>query len=98
AHSGSKATGSVTAWPSDRFTILMLYLVLFAITQSMPAITSLVLPTPSPQRTRPLTSCEPGAMPPVYCDVTPTAYEPVPVMMPATCVPGPYSSLVRRPG
>src|SRR5262245_47999159 len=74
AHSGSKATGSVTAWPSERFMILMLYLALLAITQSMPAITSLVLPTPSSPRTRTLTSCEPGAMPPAYCDVTPIAY------------------------
>src|SRR6266576_2473638 len=97
AQSGSNRTGSVTAWPSDRFMILMLYFALLLITQSMPAMTSLVLPTPSSPSTRTLITCAPGAMPPVYCVVTPAAYVPVPVMIPATCVPCPYSSVVGSP-
>ena len=77
--------------------ILMLYFALLLITQSMPAMTSLVLPTPSSPSTRTLTTWAPGAMPPVYCVVTPAAYVPVPVMIPATCVPCPYSSVVGSP-
>ena len=66
----------------------MLYLNRFAITQSIPAITSLARPSPFESSTLTLISIAPGATPTLSgSDASPLA-----ATMPATCVPWPNLS------
>src|SRR5687767_10760360 len=88
------ADGSETAWPSERLMTRMPYLERLAIAQSMPAITSLVYPTPVEPRTRTSINLTAGALPPANAEVTRRAADVLPPMAPATCVPWPYGSPV----
>ena len=93
--SGSVVDGSVTGCPSERLIMRILYLSRFAMTHSMPSMTSLVHPVPFAPRTRTLMSLTSGAMPPLYSGVV-TYFDALllPAMMPAMCVPCPCASFV----
>ena len=57
-------------------------------TQSIPSMRSLTCPEPSAPSTLTLTTCAPGARPRPLLSMVPA-----PAMMPARCVPWPYTSL-----
>ena len=76
-HSGSSRSDSITGCPSETLTIRMFHARRLSMAQSIASMTSLVCPEPSAPIAFRLTMCAPGA---------------TSRMMPAMCVPWPFSS------
>src|SRR5216684_342840 len=94
-HKGSRVELSKIPRPKERLMIRMLYWLFSVMACSMAAITVLSVAEPFWSRARRLMMLAFGAIPrKVVLQFPQLELPPLPAMMPATCVPWPYRSLV----